>query len=154
MKTRTDTTYITDDGQQFKSEVEAREHEAGMTERNAKREEFVKAHPFRLNYGDIVRLRSTGGLYSVEYRTVVEYNHRDHLFQNVYDLRRANDVDEDHDPVTEYIWERDGKTIEEQADFILSADKLKALLKDVEKEVHGYGVTLHDVMRAMLGLDE
>lgn len=154
MKTKIETTYITDDGQQFTSEAEAKAHEAGMTERNAKREEFVKAHPFRLNYGDIVRLRSTGGVYSVEYRTVVEYNHRDHLFQNVYDLRRANDIDDDHDPVTEYIWERDGKAIEEQADFILSADKLKDLLKDVEAAIKQYGVTLHDVMRAMLGLDE
>ena len=154
MKTRTDTTYITDDGQQFKSEVEAREHEAGMTERNSLRDEFVKAHPFKLNYGDIVRLHYTGGLYSVVYRTVTEYNHSSHLFENVYDLRRANDVDSDNEPVTEYIWERDGRTIEEQADFIFSAKQMEEILKPAEEALKPHGVRLSDVMRAVLGQDE
>lgn len=153
MKTKIETTYITDDGREFRSESEAKEHEAGMTERNRLRDEFVKAHPFKLNYGDIVRLHYTGGLYSVVYRTVTEFNHRDNLFENVYDLRRANDVDSDNEPVTEYIWERDGRTIEDQADFIFSAKQVEEILKPAEEALKRHGVKLHDVMRAVLGQD-
>lgn len=124
MKTRTDTTYITDDGREFRSESEAKEHEAGMTERNRLHDEFVKAHPFVFNVGDIVRLHENGNLYAVCRRETIVVNVKNLDCGNTYWLGRVGDLDDDREQAYEYVYERDGgKPVKEQATLIMTADQ-------------------------------
>lgn len=152
MKTRTYTTYITDDGMEFRNEAEAHDYELKHDRIAQAKSLFLANHPFMLGIGDIVRLHENGVLYAVCKRETVVVNVKNLECGNTYWLGRIGDLDGDREQAYEYVYDRNGgKPMKEQATLVMTSEQAAGLCSRIDRMTRMIcGAGFEEIARAFL----